>query len=302
MAPKRSLHRLLTASAAFAVVLSALPVAAQERVGVDTAVNPAATGTPPGGTARPLAIKEDVVFNEHIATSAKGQTQILFLDQSSMTIGPDSDLTINEFVYHRNGGSGRLAMSTLRGVFRYVGGKVSKQGAVTLKTPLATISVRGGVLLGNQAPNGRLDVYFVYGNEIDVTAAGVTETLRRPGFAITVPGPGAPPSAPYRAAPAILAALEAELDGQPGENGGAPVVPSEALVTASGIGNAISGNYLASLEAAERNDAQASTPGLLDPTGILTALQANSIQAQSDNHIQFIYDYYVLGIFPFRGG
>jgi len=293
MASTRCSHRLLTASAALALVLFALPAVAQERVGVDTAVNPSATATPPGGTTRPIAIKEDVLFNEHIATSSKGQTQILFLDQSAMTIGPDSDLTINEFVYHRTGGPGTLAMSTVRGVFRYVGGKVSKQGSVTLKTPIATISVRGGIMLGDQVPNGRLDVYFVYGDEIAVTANGVTEILRRPGFAITVAGPGAPPSAPYRAAPGALAAIESQLDGQPGGNGGAPFVPSEAIVTASGIGNTISGNFSGSLEAAAQSQPQAGAPALIDPTGILSDLQVNSIQAQSDYHIRQIFSYYV---------
>jgi len=60
---------------------------AQERVGVNSAVNQQATGTPPGAGARPLVIGQDVVFNERIATAAVGQTQLLFLDESSMSIG-----------------------------------------------------------------------------------------------------------------------------------------------------------------------------------------------------------------------
>jgi len=63
---------------------------AQERVGINSAVNPEATGALPGATARRLVIGQDVIFNEHITTSGSGQTQLLFLDESSMSIGPNS--------------------------------------------------------------------------------------------------------------------------------------------------------------------------------------------------------------------
>ena len=296
MAPRRFSRRIFIVAVAFGMAGSLSPAVAQERVGVNSAVNPAVTGTPPGGTARQLRVNEDVVFNERIATSAEGQTQILFLDQSAMTVGPDADLTINEFVYDRTRGTGKVAMSTARGIFRYVGGKVAKQGdSVTLKTPLATIAVRGGVFLANQVANGRLDVYFVYGNEVTVSANGVTQSLRRPGFAITVAGPGASPSAPYRTEPGTLAALEVRLDGRPGGNGGAPVVPTAGLVAASGIGNAISGDFRGSLQAAAQSQPQTGTPALLDPTDILTDLQVNSIQAQSDRHLRAIFQIYVPG-------
>jgi hypothetical protein len=69
---------------------------AQQRVGVSSAVNPEATSRPPGGTVRKLVIGQEIVFNERITTEAAGQTQLLFLDESSMTIGPNSDLTIDQ--------------------------------------------------------------------------------------------------------------------------------------------------------------------------------------------------------------
>jgi trimeric autotransporter adhesin len=66
--------------AAFLLVAGALAAAAQERVGISSAVNPDARGTPPGAAARRLVIGQAVVFNEHIATGDGGQTQLLFLD------------------------------------------------------------------------------------------------------------------------------------------------------------------------------------------------------------------------------
>src|ERR1044071_3505768 len=135
-------------------VLLAGGIAAQERVGVSSAVNQQATGTPPGAAARPVVIGQEVVFNERINTAAVGQTQLLFLDESSMSIGPNSDLTIDQFVYDPRTGSGKLAMTTTRGVLRFVGGKLSKQDdAVTMRTSSATLAVRGGAFLVNQAPD-----------------------------------------------------------------------------------------------------------------------------------------------------
>src|SRR5579862_5122436 len=149
----------------------------QERVGVNGAVNQDANGTPPGGQTRRLVIGQPVVFNERIATTAAGQTQLLFLDESAMSIGPDSDLTIDQFVYDPKRGTGKLAMSAARGLMRYVGGKLSKEdGAVTLRTRTATLTVRGGVFLLDQRRSGRLDVAFFYGDGLSVTGTnGVTQ-------------------------------------------------------------------------------------------------------------------------------
>src|SRR5262249_34143605 len=116
--------RILPALAIAAAMLTASPgTEAADKVGVNSAVNPDAQGTPPGGSARRLVLGQDVVHNEHIVTDTGGQTQILFVDGSSMAVGPNSDLTVDEFVYDPSGGKGKLAMSAARGVLRYVGGE-----------------------------------------------------------------------------------------------------------------------------------------------------------------------------------
>src|SRR5260221_4474052 len=146
-------------------------LSAQEKVGVSSAVNTTAQGTPPGKPTRELVIGQEVVFNEHITTSEKGQTQLLFLDESSMTIGPNSDLTIDQFAYDPKSGTGKLAMSATRGLLRYVGGKLSKQeDAVTLRTSTATLAVRGGAFIVKISP-GATEAVFIYGQGLTVTGA-----------------------------------------------------------------------------------------------------------------------------------
>src|ERR1051326_9325330 len=94
MSPRRiAIAACTTAS----LVLACASLGLAQNVGVTGAVNPNTTGTPPGATVRELGTGSDVVYNERIVTEAKGQADILFVDRSALTVGPNSDLTIEEF-------------------------------------------------------------------------------------------------------------------------------------------------------------------------------------------------------------
>jgi hypothetical protein len=255
---------------------------AQQRVGVNSAVNPEASGTPPGATTRQLMIGQQVVYREHIVTSGLGQTQILFLDESTMTIAPDSDLTIDEFVYNPDTGKGQLAMSAVRGVMRFVGGKLSKnENAVTMTTPAGTLGIRGGVFMMDLGADGRLDVVFLYGKGLTITgASGVPQTITRPGFAVTIAGRGAAPSAPAPAPPGVLTKFLAALAGRAGSTAGAANPPTDAAVANSGIGSTISGNVAASIQAANQNQPPSGQPQPVNVASIQSNQQVNTVQSQ----------------------
>jgi FecR protein len=277
--------------------LASLPALAQQRVGVNSAVNPNAMGIPPGGLPRRLVLGQDVVFNERITTEAEGQTQVLFVDESTLSVGPNANMVIDQFVYDPNTGTGKLAASLTRGVFRFVGGKLSKQdNAVTMRTPTATIGIRGGVMLMRQRSDcaarasgsgaggcNALEVIFVYGKGVTVIGLnGASQTLTRPGFEVTVSGPGASPSDPAPAPPGAAAAMLAQLDGRAGGNGGAPIVPTEVMVASSGIANAISANFAASIQATSQTQPRATQPQnattTVQQTVPPTTFQAGSVQ------------------------
>jgi hypothetical protein len=119
------------------------PVFAQQ-AGTATAVNPESQSTPPGGTTTTLQVGARVVHKERIKTTSKGSVQLLFLDRSTLSIAPNSEIVIDEFVYNPGDGSGRMAASLTKGALRFVGGQLSHAGQTTVHTPSATIGIRGG--------------------------------------------------------------------------------------------------------------------------------------------------------------
>jgi hypothetical protein len=254
-------------------------VVAQQRIGVSSAVNPEATGISPGAPARRLVLGQEIVFNEQIRTGATGQTQILFVDGSAMTIGPDSFMVIDQFSYDPNSGGGTLKIDLERGQVRFVGGKLSKQDSpVTMKTPSAVIELRGGVILVDLSPNGKLNVIFAYGKGVAVTGLnGISQTITRPGFQISLSGRGAAPSTPFPASPGASAAILARLDGQRGGTGGATTVPTDEPVASSRATELTSSNV--SAQGTETAQVSASSGQTSSAQGSTAAGQTSSAAA-----------------------
>ena len=183
-----------------------------------------------------------------------------------------------------------MAMSASRGLLRFVGGKLSKQEeGVSLRTSTATLAVRGGAFLLDLTMEGRMEAIFIYGRNLTVTGAdGVTQTLQRPGFAISIGGPGGAPSAPFPVPPGRIAQLVGHLDGRVGATGGARAVPSDATVARSGVAATISGDVAGSVQQAT----QAQPASQVQPVSV-SALQSSAnvgtVQAQGSPAVQQAY-------------
>ena len=94
---------------------------AEAKVGVAAAVNIDARGKAPGQQPRVITLGQTVIFNEEITTDAKGLVQILLLDGTTFTVGPNSQLTIDEFVYDPDSGDAKVVASLTKGAFRFIG-------------------------------------------------------------------------------------------------------------------------------------------------------------------------------------
>jgi trimeric autotransporter adhesin len=139
---------LLGLALAICIGSSVLPAQAQERVGVTAAVNLDAEGQAPRKPVEKLVLGHNVVHNERISTLDKGQVQIQFVDESTISLAPNSEIIIDEFVYDPNKQVGKMTATVTAGLLRFVGGKISKQSdAVNFATPSGNVAVRGGVAI-----------------------------------------------------------------------------------------------------------------------------------------------------------
>jgi hypothetical protein len=88
-----------------------------------------------------------------------------------------------------------MTLNAAQGAFRFVGGAISKNADVTIKTPSATIGMRGGIATFAVSENGATTADFLHGFAMRVTGQGTTQTATRNGSQITVAA-GGPPTQP----------------------------------------------------------------------------------------------------------
>ena len=181
--------------------VSVFGAAEETEVGVTAASNISAVGQPPVSPARDLETGLEVFFSENIKTDFDGRAQLLFLDGTTLTIGAGSEMVIDEYIYDPASGTGEMAVSLSKGVFRLVGGKISKKKAIKFSTPAATIAVRGGIATFAVQPTSSgasatdvsaLQATLFYGN-LSVTSGGTTVSTFQPGRFIEVPSQNAQP-------------------------------------------------------------------------------------------------------------
>lgn len=217
---------ILAATCAGLLLTSATEPMARQ-AGVAAAVNPDAVSEPPQEPSRTLVVGKDVVFNEKITTGPLGQAQLLMLDQSGLTIAPNSELIIDKFVYNPDANTGEMALSLTRGLVRFVGGRLSKSGSASIRTPVATMGVRGGIALVDVVSSDTVDVTLLYGDAVQgETNDGQPFSLRRRGYFTRIQtGLGASPPQPIQTG-ALTGAL-ARLQGRADANGGANEKPTD---------------------------------------------------------------------------
>ena len=229
--------RLFAALVAVSVVFAPAAWAEPTEVGTTAAVNTDTTGTPPGMASRDLFIGANVFFEERVETSKTGQAQLLFLDESALTIASDSDVVLDKFIYDPKTSKGELALSIGAGVFRFVGGRISKTAMVRIKTPTATIGIRGGIVIIKVEPaTNATRAIFMFGKEMTVTNdSGVTRRVTRPGFGIDIASLVAPPSSPFKVSGDEIGGYLNKLEGRTGQTAGLTEPLTDERVAMSGI-------------------------------------------------------------------
>jgi hypothetical protein len=196
-------------------------------------------------------VRQRVALNDQISTGPASQLQILLLDRSTFTVGSNARPTIDRFVYDPARNARSIGASATRGAFRFMSGRQLRRpaGAVSVRTPVASIGVRGtifegavgtdamliaaaepavGAAAGGDPETATLIILRGPGPEaqggtapgsIEVQAGERMIVLDRPGQALYVPSLGAAPIGPFQISDAGLASMQALLGPVPSAAG-----------------------------------------------------------------------------------
>ena len=144
---------------------------------------------------RTANIGDPIYLNDEIITGPDDSLQVLLSDQTVFSIGPNSVLVFDEFIYDPAGSAenASLVASVKKGSFKFISGKVSKlnPGAMKLKMPNASASIRGTTVAGRVDDDGGASILLLSG-AIDVFSPlteGPTELLT-PGWGTSISGGG----------------------------------------------------------------------------------------------------------------
>jgi hypothetical protein len=138
----------LRACGGFLVVtmLSATPAAAQQAVPaghIKIAVGAAYIVRQ--NTTIPAKPGAPVFATDTLRTQANGAIGVTFADDTRVSLGPDSEMRLERYVFAPADGALGMVLNFVRGVAAYVSGRMAKLApdSVRLETPAAIVGVRG---------------------------------------------------------------------------------------------------------------------------------------------------------------
>tara|TARA_B000000475_G_C15917815_1_gene415343 strand:+ start:146 stop:721 length:576 start_codon:yes stop_codon:yes gene_type:complete len=92
-----------------------------------------------------LTTGSKIFYGDTIIVKEKSNAQILLLDETALTVGEKSELTIDDFVYDPKTKVGKIVSNIKLGTVRIITGEISKQNPdnLNVKIPTGSIGARG---------------------------------------------------------------------------------------------------------------------------------------------------------------
>ncbi len=96
----------------------------------------------------------DAVFASDTLRTASGAIGVTLKDDTRISLGPDSEVRIDRYVYAPGEGGLGMVLKFVRGAAVYVSGRIAKLApdSIRLETPAAIVGVRGTTLAIRVAP------------------------------------------------------------------------------------------------------------------------------------------------------
>lgn len=86
-----------------------------------------------------------VFLGSQIRTAPAASVGVTFKDNTVIALGPDTDMTVDEYVFNPSQGQVKFGSKLARGTLNYVSGTIAKLNpeSVQMRTPAGIIGVRG---------------------------------------------------------------------------------------------------------------------------------------------------------------
>ena len=121
-------------------------------IGVAASITPSAEGGV-GTVFQTLAPGSELHASETVRTGDAGKADLVFIDRTNLTVGPTSEVLLDQFVYDPVGSKGKVVLQTTRGAFRFVTG-TQDHSAYQINTPYGSLGVRGTAFNCEVKPKG----------------------------------------------------------------------------------------------------------------------------------------------------
>ncbi|MBC7951948.1 MAG: FecR domain-containing protein [Rhodospirillaceae bacterium] len=134
--------------------------------------------------------KGDPVFKDDVLDTDKaGSVGITFEDGTTFSLGGSGRMVLDELVYDATAHTGSGNIAVLKGAFTFVSGQIPKShpDAMTIKTPVMTVGIRGTAGAGNTETIVLLAEKGGVAGELTITtSSGQTLTINTPGLSASV--------------------------------------------------------------------------------------------------------------------
>lgn len=125
---------------------------------------------------RAIYFRNDVYAQELVKTGTHGSTELEFLDNTHLVVGPNGEVRLDDFVYDPGSATGGGQISLKLGAFRYQSGELKNKENVKLVTPTATMTIRGTHLVIFVDLDGATEVNVIEG-AVDVLACNTASAV-----------------------------------------------------------------------------------------------------------------------------
>ncbi len=154
-------------------------------IGIVDEVRNDAFGIMPNRNPERLYNTASIFYDQRIETSVNALSRLLFIDDTTLTVGPNSSMVLDRFVYSPKTAKGEILMHMATGVFRFASGKMPKE-SVTLVTPGASIGIRGTDFITEVLNDGSTRV-SVFDGQVILTPHGGESLILNPGQVGVIP-------------------------------------------------------------------------------------------------------------------